>query len=562
MAFRTHRRLARLLPPAILGLSLVLLGCRAGTEGKNGNAAQPADPGHPASAGDVPQRGGTVVVGLPSDIKGVNELCVPTGGLNDEVLFRVFLHLLKEYPDFEQHPPTLAPQLARSYEWSPDHKTLTFHLREDVVWSDGVPVTAEDVRFTWQAEIDKDVAWDASYMKTAITDVEVVDPHTARFHFSHAYSKQLLDVNEGVILPKHAWGQLPFAQWRTHADWFRQHIVSDGPFRLQSWTPQQELVLVRNQSYYDHSRPYLERVVLRIVPDAGSLSAQFFSGAVDFIPQVSPGDAERIKKDPRLELISFWYRLVVALAWNNQRPPFNDPEVRRALTLAIDRKTIAETLFGPYARVATSPYVGQVWAHDKSITPLPYDPAEARRILAARGFRDSDGDGVLDKNGKPFAFDLVSNAGNRQRNDAAVMIQNQLQKIGVRAQPRVLEFNSMVSQLNAGNYDATIAGMGMDTSLDLTGNFATKSIEEGSNYARYSNPEIDRLIVQAMARPNIVDSRADLLRIQEILHRDQPYSLLWESQRLNGINRRVRGAKPNVLFSLFNLEDWWVAPGR
>ena len=156
----------------------------------------------------------------------------------------------------------------------------------------------------------------------------------------------------------------------------------------------------------------------------------------------------------------------------------------------------------------------------------------------------------------------MSNAGNRQRNDAAVMIQDQLKKIGIRAQPRVVEFNSMVSQLNAGDYDATIAGMAMDTSLDLTGNFASPSIKEGSNYARYSNPEIDRLITQAMARPDIVDSRADLLRIQEILYRDQPYTLLWESQRLNGINRRLHGAKPNVLFSFFHLEDWWVEPGR
>ena len=90
------------------------------------------------------------------------------------------------FADFEQHPPTFAPELARSHEFSPDHKVITFHLRDDVVWSDGVPVTAEDVRFTWQAQINPDVAWDNAFMKESITDVEVVDPHTVRFHFSHA----------------------------------------------------------------------------------------------------------------------------------------------------------------------------------------------------------------------------------------------------------------------------------------------------------------------------------------------------------------------------------------
>jgi peptide/nickel transport system substrate-binding protein len=555
MASLAHRRLARFLPFALLAASLALTGCRGGTE--------KASTSHSAKAGDAqtPRRGGTVVVGWNSDITGVNELIFPTNNLTDEVLFKIFLHLLQEQPDFERHPPTFAPQLARSYDWSPDHKILTFHLRDDVVWSDGVPVTAEDVRWTWQAEIDRSVSWEASYMKASITDVEVVDPHTARFHFSHVYAKQLLDANEAVILPKHAWSQLPFDQWRKNADWFRQHLVVDGPFTLASWTPQQELVLARNERYFDRSRPYLDRVVIRVVPNQGSLATQLFSGALDFVPQVSPGDADRIKKDPRLNLVAYWFRLIVAVAWNNERPPFDDPEVRRALTLGIDRKAIVETLFGPYGRIATSPYVAGVWAHNHA-APLPYDPKKAREILAARGFKDSDGDGVLDRNGKPFTFELTSNAGNRQRNDAAVMIQDQLKKIGIRAAPRVLEFNTLVSQLDVGNYDATITGLGMDTSLDLTGNFAAASIKDGSNYARYKSPEFDRLIAQAMSRPDILDSRADLVRIQEILYRDQPYTFLWESQRLNGINRRVRGAKPNVLFSLINLEDWWVEPGR
>lgn len=554
MLCRAHRRRVRLLPFTLLAaglvLALALVACRGGTEGTAGPAA------------GTPRRGGTIVAGWTSDLKGVNELIVPANTLTDEVLFKLFLHLLREQPDFEQHPPTFSPQLARSYEWSADHKVLTFHLRDDVVWSDGVPVTAEDVRWSWQAQTDKTVAWDAAYMKASITDVEVVDPHTARFHFSHAYAKQLLDANEAVVLPKHAWSQLPFDQWRTHLDWFRQHLVVDGPFTIASWTPQQELVLVRNERYFDRPKPYLDKVVVRIVPDQGSLSTQLFSGALDFVPQVSPADAERLKKDPRLDLLAYWFRLVVAIAWNNERPPFDDVDVRRALTLAIDRKAIAETVFGPYGRTTISPYVSNVWAYDRSIVPLPYDPAEARKILAAKGFRDTDGDGVLERNGKPFAFEILSNAGNRQRNDAAVMIQAQLKKIGIKVVPRVLDFNSMVALLDSGDYDATVAGLSMDTSLDLTGNFASASIKDGSNYARYANPEVDRLIAQAMARPNIVDSKADLYRLQEILYRDQPYAYLWESQRLNGVNRRVHGAKPNVLFSLFNLEDWWVEPGR
>ncbi len=177
-----------------------------------------------------PRRGGTVVTGWTAEPRRGQRLILPASQMNSEVQYRMFLHLVEEQPDFQDHPPTFKPLLAKSYEWSADHKILTFRLREDVVWSDGVPVTAEDVRWTWQAQIHPDVAWEGADSKRWITDVEVVDPHTVRFHFERAYAKQLLDANECPILPKHAWEKLPFSQWRQNNDWFRQHLVVDGPF--------------------------------------------------------------------------------------------------------------------------------------------------------------------------------------------------------------------------------------------------------------------------------------------------------------------------------------------
>src|SRR6185369_3979305 len=311
------------------------------------------------------------------------------------------------------------PELAQSYEWSADHKDLTFHLRENAAWSDGVPLTADDVRWTWQAQTDPAVAWDNSFMKREIRDVEVVDAHTVRFHFNRAYAKQMADANEGVILPKHAWSQLPFAKWRESSDWFKQHGVFSGPFVIASWTPQQEVVLQRNERFYQKDRPYLDRVVMRITPDSGSALVQLLNGEVDFMPQVPPSDAPRIKADPHLDLRTYWSNLYVFIAWNNADPLFADRDVRRALTLGIDRQAIVDTILGDYGRVCVSPIISSIWAHDRSLKPLPYDPAEARRILESKGWKDSDGDGVLDRGGKPFAFDLPTNAGNKQRADAA-----------------------------------------------------------------------------------------------------------------------------------------------
>ena len=505
-----------------------------------------------------PHRGGTVVTGWTAEPGGVNSLILPSTQVNSEMLFRMFLHLVEEQADFQQHPATFTPQLAKSYNWSPDHKALTFHLRDDVIWTDGVPVTSADVRWTWQAERDPDVAWELADSKRWIDDVEVVDPHTVRFHFSRVYAKQLLDANEGPIFPKHAWEPLPFAKWRQSNDWFRQHLVVDGPFTIASWQPQQQIVLQRNDKYYEKGLPYLDRVVMRQIRDQASGMTQLLSGEIDYLPQIAPTDAPRVKASPRLELIAYWFNIYVALAWNTEHPLFRDPEVRRALTLAIDRKTIVDTLLGSYGKVADSPILTSVWAHDPAVHPWPYDPKEAARILAAKGWKDTDGDGVLDKDGKPFAFELLSNTGNQLRADAAVMIQNQLKQAGIRATPRQVEFNTLASVMIAGKFDAAMMGYTIDTSLDLRSNFHSMAIQEGSNFTRYRNPELDHLIEVAAAQPDILAERPYLNQIQEIVHREQPLTFLWESQRLTAVNKRVRNVRPTATFSFFNLKEWWV----
>jgi peptide/nickel transport system substrate-binding protein len=517
-----------------------------------------------ATAASTPRRGGTVVTGWTTEPLGVNDLTFPTTAVGNEVLFRIFQHLVDEQPDFTEHPATFAPQLAESWEWSDDHKTLTFHLRKNAVWSDGVPLTAEDVRWTWQAHMHPDVAWESAYMKEHIRDVEVVDPHTVRFHFNRVYVKQLLDVNEGLILPKHAWSKLPFEKWRESPDWFRQNLVVSGPFKIDSWTPQQEMVLVRNERYWEKDRPYIDRVVMRFIPDASSLMTQLLNGELDFVAQVSPSDLPRIQARPDLHVVSFWSNLYVAVAWNGTRPLFADPEVRRALTLGIDRQAIVDTLLpGGTGRVGISPILQAVWAHDKTLEPWPYDPAEARRILAAKGWKDTNGDGILDRAGKKFSFELTSNAGNQLRNDAAVMIQQQLRQVGVEAVPRVLEFNTVVTDTRSGNFDATVMGMTMDTSLDLEGNYHTRSIGElQDNYFRYSNPEVDRLIDLAAVQKEPLEALPYLHQIERLIHRDQPVTFLWESQRLVAVNKRVHDARPNLLAAFFNLKDWWVEPRR
>jgi len=227
--------------------------------------------------------------------------------------------------------------------------------------------------------------------------------------------------------------------------------------------------------------------------------------------------------------------------------------------MGIDRHEIVETLWFGRARVASSPIISSVWAHDSTISPWPHDPAEARRILESRGWIDSDGDGVLDRDGQPFSFELATNAGSPVRSDATVMIQAQLQEIGVDARPLVMDLGTLIARSLEHDFDAILLGWNIDTSLDLHFAFHSESAQGGYNWGAYSNPEVDSLIDAARRQADLGSMKDQLLQVQQILHAEQPYTFLWEPQGLTAIRSHVRGAEPNALFALFNLREWWLA---
>lgn len=529
---------------ALLLLALTLGGCSPRSS-ETGGTAPPTPP-----AG-----GGTVVIAYGVDMLGVNELLHRRTTLQTGLmLFALYLPLLEEQGDHESGPPSFKPRLAQSYEFSDDHLALTFHLRTDVKWSDGVPVTAEDVRWTWQAQTHPDVAWDYAVAKNNIRDVEVIDPATVRFHFNRVYAAQLLHANEGAILPKHAWSQLPFSEWRKNPSWFDQHPVGDGAFLLESWQPQQRITLRRNPTYFEPGLPRVERVVFQITADASSQLALLRSGDVHF-DEVDPVEAASVLSNPALELLTYAPRQFVFIGWNVSRPQFSDRRVRQALTLGIDRRTIIDTVYYGYAVLTASPYPTRSWVYNHALEPWPYDPQRAQALLAAAGWRDTDGDGIVDKDGKPLRFELLTNSDNRLRLDIQVMIQQQLRKIGVDVQPRGAEFNSMNARLYAHDFDATLQSVGVDTSFDLYYNFHSKAVDD-FNWGLYSNPEVDRLIDELNNIPDTAAGKPLYDQLQVLIHEDQPVTFLYEPRRLVATRRELREVRPSSLSTFANLREW------
>ena len=354
------------------------LGCR-----------QPAHPALPTPTGGDPQRGGQVIVATTADVTTFNEY-QSTGEQGEaDAIDLLFPSLMTEQPDYQLHPPSFAPRLATSWEFSSDNQTLTFHLRPEARWSDGVPVTAEDVRFTFLAQKDPRVGSLGMEMKDFIRDVEVVDPHTVRFQFTRVYPYQLMDANDGHIVPAHVWGKVPFERW--HTTDFEKILVTAGPFRLAAHTPQQTIILERDPGYWGSPRPYLDRLVLRVVPDMASQLSQLFAGQVNVVQAVSPQEVERVLANRDLNLVEFPSRMWGMVGWNNRRPMFADRRVRRALALGINRKSLVDTVFRGHATPSVGPVLSSMWAYNRNLPQLPYAPDQAALLLAQAGWRDSQG---------------------------------------------------------------------------------------------------------------------------------------------------------------------------
>jgi peptide/nickel transport system substrate-binding protein len=509
----------------------------------------------PATDG-APGSGGTVVIGELGDVMTWNPY-LAEDQTTTEILALVYPSLAIEQTDYRLHPPSFEPHLATSWEWSPDGLELTFHLDRRAVWSDGVPVTADDVVYTWKTQTSPQVGWPIASAKDFVDLVGAVDPHTVRFRFTKVYPYQLMDANEGLIVPAHAWREVPWERWR-EVDW-RDRVLAAGPFRTASHRPQQELVLERYDRYWKPNLPRLDRVVWRTVPSRSSLFNQLMTGHLDMVNGVAPADARRVIETPGLELAAFPDRGYSQVRWNLRRELFADARVRRALTMAIDREAIVQAVYHGFARRAVGPILSQMWAFNRDLEPLPYDPERSRRLLAAAGWHDSDGDGSLDRDGVDFSFELLTNAENELRQDICLMIKDDLELVGVRAEPRFVEWGTLLALESRGRFDAIVSRWIEPTLIDLGELWHTA--DDGAptlNSGGYSNPEVDRLLEDAAAAPTFEEQKPILDRVQALIVADQPYTFLAETDRLVGVSARVRGARFNDATPYFNLEEWHV----
>jgi peptide/nickel transport system substrate-binding protein len=447
-------------------------------------------------------------------------------------------------------------ELAKSWDISDDNLTITFHLRDDVQWHDGVPFSSADVKFNYELYIDPKTPTAYAEAFKQVESVEAPDPLTFIVHYERPYAPALMSWSMAVH-PQHLLEGVDI----THSDLAR-NPVGTGPYRFVEWVGGEKIVLESNPEYFA-GQPYLKRVVVRVIPDTTTQFLELRTGNLDFMGLL-PLQYDRQTNTPAFKRLYNKYRYLnfgySYLGYNLRRPLFQDKRVRQALSYAIDKQEIIDGVLLGYGVVATGPYKPDTWVYNPNVKRYPYDPQLAQQLLKEAGWSDHDGDGVLDKNGQPLAFTIVTNQGNDLRAKAGEIIQRRFSEIGVDVKLRVVEWATFLKEfINPGNFDATILGWTGGPEPDQYNIWHSSKTAPGQlNFIGYANSEVDHLLEEGRRVYDQAERKAYYDRFQEILAEEQPYTFLYVAEALPAVSKRFRGVEAAPAGIRYNFEKWYV----
>jgi peptide/nickel transport system substrate-binding protein len=528
-------------------ISLVLTGCGKGNQGQE-QASNAVD-----NTSSGPQKGGVVTIPIAAD-PTFNSF-YPSVFFESIVVNRVLFDGLTK-PGKDLSP---APDLATSWEPSEDGMAWTFELRNDVKWHDGQPFTAEDVAYTFNEIVLKPElgANSSSYFK-AVDRVEVIDTDTVVFHLKRPFAAlpSYLAYNAG-ILPKHIFeGKDP---WDL-TSFNKEKPIGTGPFKLDKYVSGQSVELVPNPDYFG-GEPYLDRLVYKVVADPNAQIAQALSNELSIFILDNLAAIDRIKSANNLVIAPQNMTQFYWLCLNQENPLFTDVKVRQAMLHAIDRQTIINTVDMGYATIANSPIAPALQADydPNAVKNYDYNPEKAKELLAEAGWTDTDGDGILDKDGKPFKFDFdFGKKGNLEA--VCQMVQQYLKDIGMDVKLNAMEWNAMIQKdIIQRDYDATLNWWLYPNDPDVQPFFHSANAGTGNNIPGYKDEQLDKLLEDGQAATDIDQRKQVYSELQKYTSEVLPYVFLWYPQEIQVRNKNLQGVPDiDLRNSLHYINEWWI----
>lgn len=445
--------------------------------------------------------------------------------------------------------PGLQVQMARDILPAVEHNpVIVFHIREGVLFHDGVPVTSEDVRFTYEAIMDP------ANLSPRISDfepvlrVETPDKSTVRVVYKRLYSPALGTWSMG-ILPQHLLSKealraealrrsMDPSNFSIRQSNFNRNPVGCGPFKFKQWKTDQFVALSRFEHYWEGA-PNYEEYIFRVVPDLVTQEMEFYAGTLDSYA-VQPHQVERLGHDARFQAfsgISFGYTYI---GYNLRREPFNDPRVRRALGMALDvEKILKYMLYGQAERI-TGPFPKQTDYYDPSIPALAYDPEGALRLLAEAGWH-KDASGRLSKSDQPMRFTLITNSGNDLRKAILAIAQDSWRQLGIEVRTDIVEWAVFINErINKRDFDAVVLGWSMGIDPDLYQIWhSSQTGPHQLNFVGFQDAEADELIVRIRQEYSHEEQVRLCRRLHQIIAEQQPYTFLYVTRWTAVLDSRI-----------------------
>jgi len=525
----------------ILFLILLLL---AGCANEQSNSGPQEKAYKPAAYGDIIVRGD---IGDASNLIPI----LASDSASHSIAGLIYNGLVKYDKDMN-----IVGDLAESWDISDDGLVITFHLRKGVKWHDGKPFTAKDVLYTYQITVDPKTptAYAGDFLK--VKKAEVLDDYTFRVTYDKPFAPSLISWSSAV-LPRH----LLEGQNITKSSLAR-HPVGTGPYLFKEWLAGQKIVLVSNADYFE-GRPYVDGHVTRIIPDMATMFLELRARNIDMMG-LTPLQYTRQTENNLFRQSFDKYRYLAFaytyLGYNLKHPFFADKRVRQAISYAINKEEIISGVLLGLGKPATGPYKPGTWAYNENVKTYSYNPQKARELLRAAGWTKTNNDGFLEKDGRPFTFELVTNQGNETRQKCAEIIQRQLKEVGIDVKIRILEWAAFINDfINKRRFEAVILGWTIPLDPDAYDVWhSSKTAPEELNFISYKNPEVDALLEKARSTFEQKLRKKYYDRFQEILVEDQPYTFLYVPDELVIISKRFRGIEPAPIGLSHNFIKWYV----
>ena len=492
----------------------------------------------------TPRKGGNLVTAGLGDVRTFNPV-LSTDGNSNFIILRILDGLIAL--DAKGNPTAV---LAKSWKESPDHLTYTFTLRDDARWTDGKPVTSEDVLFTYNLGLlpqYKDVPWQVrGDFEEYVDSFSAPDPTTFVIKLKKVFAPFFLTNTGSGILPKHIFGGMT-AQQINNADWNTNPTVTNGAFKFVKWDKGDKVVMARNDGYY-RGAPHLDTWTYKILGQYSAVLNQLKTGEVDIGP-IDPPSGDEAKRVDSISLesyVGFGFEYFVANFNQGKRtePFFKDRRVRQALMYALDRETMVKAIYFGFAEIADTCIAPPSWAYEPNTQPrYRLDKKKAADLLDAAGWVKG-ASGTREKNGLKMSFEITTNAGNNVRQNLVLAMVQAWKELGIDCHEKFVDFNKVLvpSLHTTRDFEVAVSGVSFGIDPDPSGLYHSRNAGPGHfNDSGYTSAEADKLMDDAVATTDQAKRKDIYKRLQALLAEDQPIGVFAFGKGLTGINKRVKG---------------------